>query len=248
VNGGFVEAEIQGVAAGDEAVAAARARRGLSLSLAVIVLFWLGSTARQIWWTPRPGTVQELMLGVCVRAAVACALIWALLRAGGETLGALGLRREGFGRILAYGSLAAAAMFLVVNVGLNSLLAALMGRGTGAGLQALFRDPREAPYWVVAAIVGGGFAEELTRAFVLTRFERALGRGGLVLALIVGSVVFGVGHLYQGPTSAVSAGFSGLICAGIFLRRRRVVDAMVVHAVFDLLGIAAAYALYGQRG
>jgi hypothetical protein len=227
---------------------AARERRGLSLSLAVIVLFWLGSTARQIWWAPHPSTVQDLAFWVCVRAAVTFALIWALLGAGGETLGALGLRRDGFGRTLAWGSLAALAMFVVVNVGLNNLLAAIMGRGTGAGLPALFRDPREAPYWVAAAIVGGGFAEELTRAFILTRFERALGRAGLVLALLVGSVVFGIGHLYQGPTSAVSAGFSGLLCAGIFLRRRRVVDAMVVHAVFDLLGIAAAYALYGHRG
>ncbi len=34
--------------------------------------------------------------------------------------------------------------------------------------------------------------------------------------------------------------------AFIYLRRRRVMDAMLVHAAFDLLGIAAAYALYGR--
>jgi membrane protease YdiL (CAAX protease family) len=239
--------DVKGEAAGSEGAAGSGARRGLYLSLAVIVLYWLGSTARQLWWAPHPNSVQELALWVCLRAGFALAIVWILLRRSGETLADLGWRFDGFGRVLAYGTVAALGMFVVVNAALNSLLAAILGGGTGAGLKALFRDPHEAPYWIAAAIVGGGFAEELTRAFVLTRFERVFGGAGLVLALAVSSVVFGLGHLYQGTTSAVSAGLSGLICALIFLRRRRVVDAMVVHAVFDLLGIAAAYALYARR-
>ena len=114
-------------------------------------------------------------------------------------------------------------------------------------LPALFRDPREAPLWVFIAVVGGGFTEELIRAFVLTRFEHVMGRIGLAAAVVVDSVVFGLGHLYQGVTGAVQSGITGLLFALIFLKRRRVADSMVVHALFDLFGIALAYLLYAAR-
>ena len=111
----------------------------------------------------------------------------------------------------------------------------------------MFQDYGEAPWWILTAIVGGGFAEGLLRAFVLTRFDRLLGRAGLVAAVVVDSAVFGLGHLYQGPGGAVSAGITGLLFALIFLRRRRATDSMAAHALFDLLGIAVAYALYGPK-
>jgi membrane protease YdiL (CAAX protease family) len=44
----------------------------------------------------------------------------------------------------------------------------------------------------------------------------------------------------------VTSGFTGLLLGLIFLQRRRVIDAMAVHALFDLMGIAAAYALYAR--
>jgi membrane protease YdiL (CAAX protease family) len=95
-------------------------------------------------------------------------------------------------------------------------------------------------------VVGGGFTEELQRAFVLTRFERAFGKAGLVVALLIDSDCFGVGHLYQGYSGAVSAGITGLLLGLVFLHRRRVADAMVAHAGYDLIGVAAAYALYAR--
>jgi membrane protease YdiL (CAAX protease family) len=51
----------------------------------------------------------------------------------------------------------------------------------------------------------------------------------------------------RGGAGTVTTGVSGLLFALIFLHRRRIADAMVPHAGFDLLGVAAAYALYGQR-
>ena len=101
--------------------------------------------------------------------------------------------------------------------------------------------------WIFLAVVGGGFTEELIRAFILTRFERALGLIGLAVAVAVDSIVFGVGHLYQGVTGAGSIGVTGVLFALIFLKRRRVADSMVVHAVFDLFGILLAYLLYAAR-
>ncbi len=94
--------------------------------------------------------------------------------------------------------------------------------------------------------MGGGFTEELIRAFVLTRFDKAFGTPGLVFAVVADSIVFGIGHSYQGSNGMVRSGIAGLLFALIFLQRRRVSDAMVAHAGFDLLGIATAYALYSR--
>jgi uncharacterized protein len=228
-----------------------RVRIALAVSVAVVLAYWVGSTA---WVLLRPGgptvppSVAWLALYVCVRTAVVVAVVWPLLRASGELPTDLGLTLPALRRALLPGLLLGVGLFLL-HIVLGSLLAAVIGgHGMAPAVAALFRDPREAPLWVFAAVVGGGFSEELVRAFVLTRFRCVLGRAGLVVALIVDSFVFGVGHLYQGTGPAVMTGVIGLLFGLIYLYRGRVVDAMVTHAVFDLLGVAAAYALYGSWG
>ena len=193
-----------------------------------------------------PDSVVSLTLSVCVRTAIVVGLVWLLMRASGESIRQLGVTVDGTGRFLIRSVLLAIGLFLVANVVLNTTLSALFGGGQGQPIASLFRDPREAPYWIFAAIVGGGIAEELSRAFVLTRFAEVFGRAGLVVAIVIDSIVFGLGHRYQGNASALTSGITGVAFALIFLQRRRVIDAMAVHALFDLMGIAAAYALYAQ--
>jgi membrane protease YdiL (CAAX protease family) len=218
-------------------------RRVLWVSIAVIVAYWAVSATRHLLGpNPMPSSVASIALQVSIRAAIVLGVVWFLLRRNDETLGDLGLRFDLSIRGVVTLVLASGGMFVVANV----VLPALWGSGGPPPIQDLFRDPRDAPAWIFSAIVGGGFAEELERAFILTRFEKAFGRSGLVVAVIADSAVFGLGHLYQGRGSALSSGVTGLMLALIFLRRRRVADAMVVHALFDLLGIAAAYALYAR--
>ena len=222
-------------------------KRAQYLSVGVIVLYWVGFTASRLVRPHHPPDgVISIAMNVCVRAAIITGLVWLLLRANGESLRSLGFEREGTGRFLLRTGLLAAGLFVVANLVLNNLFSALLGHGQAPPIAELFRDPHEAPYWIFSAIVGGGFAEELERAFIVTRFEKLFGRAGLILAVGLDSIVFGLGHLYQGNASAVTSGFTGAILALIFLKRRRVIDAMVVHALFDLMGIAAAYALYAR--
>jgi membrane protease YdiL (CAAX protease family) len=229
-----------------------RARAFLYLSVLLIVAYWVASTAKQLSAAGQPyfpDSVRVLALYAAVRAAVVLALVWALLRAGGERLVDLGLDVRAVRLALLRGLLLAVGIFLLMNVVGSALRSVLGGNtGTAPAVVALFRDPREAPCWVFAAVIGGGFTEELQRAFVLTRFERAFGKTGLVVALLIDSACFGVGHLYQGYSGAVSAGVTGFLFGLVFLRRRRVADAMVAHAGYDLIGVAAAYALYARGG
>jgi membrane protease YdiL (CAAX protease family) len=222
-------------------------RRAQYLSVGVIVLYWVVFAARRLIRSDHTQhSVTAIAGNVCIRAAIVTAVVWILMRACGESLGGFGLKPDRPGPFLARTGLLAAGLFVVSNIVLNNLFTALFGHGQSPPIAELFRDPHQAPYWIFSAIVGGGFAEELSRAFVLTRFEKAFGRPGLVFAVIADSLVFGLGHLYQGNASALTTVFTGALLALIFLQRRRVIDAMAVHALFDLMGIAAAYALYAR--
>jgi membrane protease YdiL (CAAX protease family) len=224
----------------------------LYLSILLVVAYWVVSAAKLLSAAGGPyfpDSVQVLALYAGVRAAVVLALVWPLLRASGERLTDLGLGVRAVKLALVRGLLLAVGIFVLEHAVANGVRAVLGGgTGTAPAVIALFRDPREAPYWVFAAVVGGGFTEELQRAFVLTRFERAFGKVGLTVALLVDSACFGIGHLYQGYFSAVTTALTGLLFGLVFLHRRRVADAMVAHAGFDLIGVAAAYALYARSG
>jgi membrane protease YdiL (CAAX protease family) len=222
-------------------------RRALALSAGVIVLYWAGSAASRLLRPhPLPHGVISIALDVSLRAVIVLVVVGALLHAGGESIRGLGFTRDGHARLVLRSLALAAGLFVLANVVLNPVFSALLGPGATPPVADLFRDPREAPYWIFCALVGGGFTEELMRAFVLTRFEKLLGRWAIGVALVLDSIVFGLGHLYQGRASAVTSGMTGVVLGLIFLWRRRVVDAMAVHAIFDLMGIAAAYALYAR--
>lgn len=226
-------------------------RLALPVSLVLIVASWGTSIWTQLLRAGGPATVPDsvgaLAVYVCLKTALAVAVIGALLYANEERFAGLGFTSPSLKAALVWGPLVAAGVFLFTNVVLGSALKALGTPARPQALPGLFRDPREAPLWVFIAVVGGGFTEELIRAFVLTRFERAMGRAGLAVAVVVDSAVFALGHLYQGVTGAVQSGITGLLFALIFLWRRRAADSMVVHAIFDLFGVALAYFLFAGR-
>lgn len=103
-------------------------------------------------------------------------------------------------------------------------------------LQDLLRTPAQAALFAVVVVVAGGIREELQRAFLLRRFEQAL--GGPNVGVVVGSVGFGIGHILQGADAVVATTVLGTFWAVVYLRRRSVVAPIVSHAGFDLLQIA----------
>ena len=114
------------------------------------------------------------------------------------------------------------------------------GATDGASVTSLFRRPEDLLIWLPIGILGGGVVEELQRIFILTRFEKWLGRPGLALALLISSAMFGVGHLYQGLASALATAVSGLVFALVYLRRRSALEPITAHASSDVLAMFAA--------
>jgi membrane protease YdiL (CAAX protease family) len=222
-------------------------KRAVAVSATVVAAFWIYTAVTQLTQPhPVPPTVASIASHVAIRTAIVLALVAVLLRSSGETIGSLGFSIDGIWRFVARTLLLSVGLFILSNVILVPIFSALLGKGGSVPIAGLFRDRRDLPFWIFSAVVGGGFGEELARAFALTRFEKLFGRAGLAGAFVVDSLVFGSGHLYQGPASAAGTVVTGMVLAWIFLKRRRVIDAMAVHAVFDLMGIAAGYMLYGR--
>jgi CAAX protease family protein len=102
-------------------------------------------------------------------------------------------------------------------------------------LQDLLRSPRDAWLFALVVVVAGGVREEIQRAFLLHRFEVWL--GGPVVGVLVTSIGFGAGHLFQGLDAAITTGLLGAFWAVIYLRRRSAAAPIVSHAGFDLIQI-----------
>jgi membrane protease YdiL (CAAX protease family) len=100
-------------------------------------------------------------------------------------------------------------------------------------LQGLIHGPVDVLLFAIVVVVAGGVREEIQRAFLLNRFERSLGGGGV--GLVVTSAAFGAGHLLQGTDAAIATGLLGAFWARVYLRRRSVVAPIVSHSGFNLM-------------
>ena len=119
-------------------------------------------------------------------------------------------------------------------------LGAPRSAASGPSILTFFKEPRNLLAWLPIGIFGGGVVEELQRIFIFTRFEKWLGRPGLILGIGLSSVMFGLGHLYQGLGIAISTAVSGVIFSLVYLRRRSALEPITAHAFSDVLAMLGA--------
>ncbi len=108
-------------------------------------------------------------------------------------------------------------------------------------LEALLPDTPIEQRWFAAVSIGAGIAEELTyRGFLFYYATLWFPHINSLEKALVTSLVFGMGHIYQGWKGVVSVGLSGLILAGLYLLSGNLLLPIVVHALGDLRAIAMA--------
>jgi len=224
------------------------AKAGSYVSLTVILAYWVYKVVTANTDNKIPDSFSAFVLQVALVKIATMGSILLLLFVEGARWSELGLTTENWKKRVLSGALIGVVLFVLLNVMLSSLLSSVFpGDGSGDNPAAhLFRDPQNIYIWLLIGILGGGFVEELSRIFVLTRFEKAFHSGGLYFALICSSIIFGLGHIYQGNSTAVSTGISGLVMGLIYIRRRSTLEIVVVHAVTDILAIVAAFMLYSK--
>jgi membrane protease YdiL (CAAX protease family) len=94
--------------------------------------------------------------------------------------------------------------------------------------------------WVLAA-----FGEEtLFRGFVQTRLRQALGSGRTAWfgAALLQSILFGLGHVYQGWTGVILTGLIGLTFGlAVAINRRHIWACVIAHGLIDTLGFTGEF-------
>jgi uncharacterized protein len=220
-------------------------RSALGVSLGVIVLYWGYQILSRHPGSPLPAQFSELVLRIVRNKLITLAAVVLLLRLEGEGVDGLGVRRDEWKKHLGVGLAIGFVMFIGLNVALDSLLNSLIPRPPASGptILSFFKEPRNLLVWLPIGLFGGGVVEELQRIFVLTRFERWLGRPGLVLGVVMSSAMFGFGHLYQGLGTAVSTAVSGAVFSLVYLRRRSALEPITAHAFSDVLAMLGAMML-----
>jgi len=102
-------------------------------------------------------------------------------------------------------------------------------------LAFLLPSTREERRWWWAICITAGICEEIVyRGFLLHYFHLLPFHLNLTWALVVSSVIFGIGHLYQGAAGAVQTALIGLVLAAMFVVTGNLLLPIVVHVVLDL--------------
>ena len=219
-------------------------RTAVHLSLSIIVFYWL----YELFVIKQSGipdsNFSDLVVRIVINKVIHLAVIVLLLKIEKDGWHDMGFRLKNWRKQFLIGILLGFTMFLLLNIGLTSILNSIFPmQATSGSFLTYFSEPRNLYIWLAIGIFGGGVVEEVMRIFMLTRFQKRFGQAGLYFALVCSSFLFGAGHLYQGTGSAISTGISGLISGCIFIRRNSAIEIITIHAFSDVLAILMAYQL-----
>jgi len=222
----------------------------LHLSIAAILLVWLQILIRNIFYVDTTlklyQSIPKFLLVALVYGMLYFLLVTLLLRLSREKYADLGFTGRKPLRQAATGALFGLSIFILHTFLITPLIDALLPKTVMQGIDPgrLFQHFYALPILILLTVFKGGFSEELWRIFVLTRFHRRWGKTGLVVALIAGSAVFGIGHLYQGVGSVISIAIVGFLYSLVYLRKRRAWEAIAAHATYDIVAVILGFILY----
>lgn len=211
-------------------------RRAYLLETTVFLLIlvpWMGlaSVASRPEELSFPLVAGAIVFHDIALTALALYLVWR----NGEGLAAVGWSRRGWGREMLVG----AALFVPLLLGIAALDALLRAAGLAEPVRPPdYLLPRSGSDYALAVVllVTVAVAEETVfRGYLLRRFSQAT--GSTTLAVVLSSVLFALGHGYQGSLGIIAVGAIGVVFAVVYLKRGSLVAPMVMHFIQNFLGL-----------
>ena len=117
---------------------------------------------------------------------------------------------------------------------LGPLLFQLLGRWSSQTGFLLPKSLSESAAWIAVSLAAG-ICEELVYRGYLQRQLWGLTRS-LPLALVLQSLIFGFGHIYQGWKPAMITGIYGFIFGLVAVWRRSIIPGALAHTIVDVMG------------
>lgn len=189
-----------------------------------------------------PDSLAELLFSIIRNKIIILIIILLLLYIEGDGFKETGFTGKGILSQAGVGILFGIGSWILINMMVNPLLNKInpVTSHQGVNMDIYMKDILSVSLWIPVLLIAV-FVEEFQRIFVLTRFEKWFGKYGLYIALLLTSVTFGIGHLYQGVNPAIGTGLGGLIYALVYLRKRLAWEAIISHAVFNILSVIGGY-------
>ena len=178
--------------------------------------------------------ISFLVAYTLFESAVAFLILFMLMKARGETLSMLGLRRQQWKTNVVFGILAALCL-LVVSGATGVLFKIFLPEYAleKNPLIEMVHSPRQLILFIFTLIVAGGIKEEMQRAFILRRFSHHLGGAGI--GLVIWSLAFGAGHSAQGLQGMCTAAILGLIFGALYLMSGNLLLPITAHALYNTM-------------
>jgi uncharacterized protein len=168
-------------------------------------------------------------------------VLWAVYGRPLERLVTLTWLPEGWWTVLAWAVvLLACALLIAQLVAIRGNEAELSNvRKQMTSVKALLpHTPVELKLFLGMSLAAGVGEEIVFRGYLLSYFDAFVGPAGAVLA---STVIFGLGHAYQGAAGIVKTAAAGLLCAAAFVGTGSLLAPMLLHAVTDAVSGVAAY-------
>jgi len=155
-----------------------------------------------------------------------------------KSLASLGIKRDDFSLI----NIATGVIFLFVAIIILNLISNIINYyGLFQAEDISYLLPRsivEKVFWIVLSVCAGITEEICFRGYVISRMSKLTGK--LWPGVLLGSISFGLGHLYQGMAGVALISLYGIMFCLLFLARGSLVPCMIAHALQDII---AAFAL-----
>ncbi|HEY6463971.1 MAG TPA: CPBP family glutamic-type intramembrane protease [Polyangiaceae bacterium] len=180
----------------------------------------------------------HVVVASAVRGALLIALLLLLVRADGQPLSALGIARKGALSELFASTWMTLGTFgvqvaVAIPVGIIGVLTGVIDREASQRTQTLgmIADQGSVAEFVLGVIVAAAFEEVAFRGFFTPRLRALIGSWPWSVVII--SLLFGLGHTYEGALAVVQTAFLGAYFSACFLVRRRLLGPWLAHAAFN---------------
>jgi uncharacterized protein len=206
---------------------------------------WSGFTVDQSA-IPIPSALGSALNAVLMVAAFGGLVLLAMWLLNGEPPHALSLKPSGLGRDIFQG-VYLCGVLLALQIAYMGIYSVLSGQPVAPPAfnaelgKALAGDRWLLAVWLtLVAWLQAGFLEEYMRAFMLSRLWRVWpSPAGQWLALLGSSLLFGMGHMYQGALGVYGTALIGFILGAHYLRNGRVLPLIIGHALYNSCVMAA---------
>jgi len=187
--------------------------------------------------------LQVYMPALLVQLIILLGILWVILRTPvnhadncwslSKSLASLGIKHDDFSLL----NFAIGVIFLFVAIIILNIISNIInyyGFFQAEDISYLLpRSTAEKVFWIILSVCAGITEEICFRGYVISRMSKLTGT--VWPGVILGSISFGLGHLYQGMAGVALISLYGIMFCLLFIARGSLVPCMIAHALQDIL-------------